>query len=69
MDWISVSSSNISAIAHEANPDILYVQFNNGTAYQYQGVAVETYQEMLEAPSKGIFLNTYIKGTYPYNKM
>lgn len=69
MDWVSVSSSNINAIAHETNPDMLYVQFHNGTAYQYQGVSADTYQEMLDAPSQGVFLNTHIKGTYPYDKM
>ena len=69
MNWISVSSSNISSLAHEGNPDILYVQFHDGSVYQYHGVSAETFQEMLDSHSQGIFLNTNIKGNYSYNKM
>jgi len=69
VEFISVSSSNISAIAHEENPDILYVQFHDGSVYQYHGVSADTFQQMNDASSKGSFLHNEIKGNYPYNKI
>jgi len=47
----------------------LEVEFQNGNVYQYFDVPEAVYQEFRQAPSRGQFLNTNIKGVYRYARM
>ncbi len=67
MNLIGVESSNIAAVGWEQN--VLRVQFKNGGIYDYDGVDQGTFQQLLDAPSKGTFLSKEIKGKFPYNKV
>ena len=67
MSWISVDSSNIDKIKHEDNN--LYVQFLDGSIYEYIDVPHNIYQNMLTSQSKGKYLHQYIKGFYQYNRV
>ena len=67
MSWISVDSSNIDKIKHEDNN--LYVQFLDGSIYEYIDVPHNIYQNMLTSQSKGKYLHQYIKGIYQYSKL
>jgi hypothetical protein len=69
MDRQSVSSSNIVSLGHDAQSQTLEVEFSNGTIYQYFNVDDNLYQQLMSAPSKGQFLNTYIKNAYPYSRV
>ena len=69
MERTSVSSSNISAIGYEAETQTLEVEFLNGSIYQYAGVSVDVYEVMMNADSKGKYLNANIKGRYPFTKL
>lgn len=69
--WVKheVESSNISELAY--NQDELKARCtfkdkngHNTSTWEYAGVSQEVFDEWLEAPSKGRFLNSRIKGAY-----
>ena len=47
----------------------LEVEFRSGAIYQYYGVPQNMYEQLLQAPSKGQFINTYIKNAYAYSRV
>ena len=64
-----VSSSNVASIGYDEQTETLEVEFLNGTIYQYFNVGVDLYEQLRAAPSKGQFLNTYIRNAYPYSRV
>lgn len=64
-----VDSSNIEAIGHDAGAQELHVRFLSGDTYVYHGVPQEIYDQLMDAPSKGSYLNRVIKENYEYTKM
>ena len=69
MDRYSVVSSNISAVGYDEQFETLEVEFLNGSIYQYYNVPRNLYEQLMQAGSKGRFLNTYIKNAYPYSRI
>ena len=63
-----VDSSNIEAIGYDDDSRELHVRFLTGETYLYSEVPREVFDAMLDAPSKGSFLNRQIKGVYQYSK-
>lgn len=60
-----VDSSNIEAIGYDAAAQELHVRFlKSGATYAYYGVEEWVFQELMQADSKGRFLNANIKGRY-----
>jgi len=57
----SVRSSNVASIGYDLGLRILEVQFLSGAIYQYLKVPESLYHRLMEAPSKGSFLNEYVK--------
>ncbi|MGO4496478.1 KTSC domain-containing protein [Paenibacillus sp. 2RAB27] len=65
MDFIPVVSSNIAAVGYDAIQNILHIQFiGKETTYKYYGVPVETFDEMMAAPSVGSFYARRIKKNF-----
>lgn len=69
MERYSVASSNIATIGYDESTDTLEVEFLNGGIYQYFGVPVNIYDQLMQAGSKGRFLITYIRNAYPYSRV
>jgi len=69
MERYSVASSNIASIGYDADTDTLEVEFLSGAIYQYYNVPQNMYDQLIQAGSKGRFLNTYIKNAYPYSRV
>ena len=69
MDRYSVASSDIKAIGYDAQTETLEVEFLSGWIYQYYGVPDHMRLEIMQAQSKGKFLNQYIKNSYPYSRV
>ena len=67
-EMIFVDSSNIEAIGYDENNQELHVQFLSGGYYVYHDVPREIFDDLVEAPSKGSYLNREIKGVYQYSK-
>ena len=64
-----VASSGVAAIGYDPPTQTLEVEFLKGSVYQYYGVPEHMYQNIMQAPSKGGFLNTYIRDSYPYSRV
>ncbi len=69
MERYSVASSNIASIGYDAGTETLDVEFLSGAIYQYYNVPQNMYDQLMQAGSKGRFLNTYIKNAYPYSRV
>ncbi len=64
MDRIPVVSSNICSFGYDPTSSILEVEFNSGSIYQYLDVPESEYEGLMNAASKGRYLNRNIKGHY-----
>ena len=69
MNKSSVASSNVSSIGYDAVTQTLEVEFLSGRVYQYYGVPDHLHEQIMQASSKGQFLNYYIKNSYPYSRV
>jgi hypothetical protein len=64
-----VDSSNIEAIGYDSEARELHVRFlKSGETYVYHDVEQWVFDAMMQADSKGSYLNRQIKGTYQYSK-
>ena len=62
-------SSNIQAFGYDMEKRLLYVVFNNRALYAYQKVKYEQFLDLLEAQSKGKWVNTnLVKAEVPFTK-
>lgn len=57
---LQVESSNISAVGFDG--ELLFVEFRNGSIYDYVGVHRDIFAHLLIAESVGKFFNEHIKG-------
>jgi hypothetical protein len=64
MQYVSVISSNIAAIAYDEAGRVLGVQFRNGREYRYHGVPSTVYRNLLSAGSKGTYFGTFVRNVY-----
>lgn len=64
MDRVRVVSSNIRSVGYDPTSSILEVEFNSGSIYQYLDVPESEYEGLINAASKGRYLNRNIKGRY-----
>jgi len=69
MDRSYVASTNVASVGYDEATETLEVEFLNGSIYQYYNVKMNIYEQMMQAGSKGKFLNTYIKNAYPYSRV
>jgi len=70
MNWIeSPESSSISRFGYDDAIQVLFVEFKNGSVYQYFDVPEPVFEQMKSAPSKGQFLAQVIKGAYRYARV
>lgn len=70
MEMIYVESGNLQAVGYDVEQQILYVEFKHGDTYQYFGVDGSIYEGLLNAGSKGTYLNQMVKKAgYQYSKL
>ena len=65
----SSESGNITAISWDDETGDLTVTFNHGGTYVYSNVPETTAMGFENSPSAGGWLNSQIKGLYPYRKL
>lgn len=63
----SVDSTNLESVGYDGTN--LFVRFKNGSIYVYFHVPESLYQELLNAESKGKFLNKHIKRVFQYERI
>lgn len=64
---INVKSSNLKSVGFDSN--VLEIEFLDGGVYQYFDVPTDVYHLLMNASSKGIFFDKFIKGHYKYIKV
>lgn len=62
MSLIPVRSSAIRAVGYDGYT--LVVVFHNSGRYDHPAVPESVYQGLMQATSKGVFYNQYIRGRY-----
>lgn len=66
-EWISTpESSNVTGFRYEEATQVLTVEFNSGSRYDYYDVPEHVFEGMKSADSKGKFINSEIKSHYRY---
>lgn len=63
-----VNSSNIKQVDYDPFMDTMTVGFSNNSVYEYYGVSIETYKELIEAKSVGKFFQKNIKNKFEFAK-
>ncbi|MFG6149411.1 KTSC domain-containing protein [Halobacillus sp. B23F22_1] len=66
---VPVTSPNLKAVRYDPQSCKLYVRFKNQCIYEYSGVPIYVYEELIAADSKGRYHHSYIKYSYPYKRI
>ena len=65
-----VSSSNLQSVGYDEFNNILEIEFNNNTIYQYYGVSPHIHNGLMSSSSHGAYFDRYVKnGGYRYKKI
>src|SRR5712692_10507708 len=64
-----VDSSMMSAVGYDSNVCSLEVVFRTGEVYRYQGISVDEYNGLMNAESKGRYMQERIINHYPYEQV
>lgn len=67
-EMIYVDSSNIEAIGYDEDAEELHVQFLGRGYYVYHDVPRNIFDDLMNASSKGSFLNREVRGVYRFTK-
>lgn len=65
----NVSSTAIDKIGYEEQRAQLRITFKSGRTYVYEGVAPDTYEDLLNAESQGAYFNRNIRDAYEYREV
>lgn len=63
------NSSNIRSYGYRDSESVLFVEFKDGTRYEYTQVPPEIFDHMQKAESVGKFLHARVKGYYDGSKV
>jgi KTSC domain len=66
---LPVSSSMAIAVGYDRDEQILQVEFQSGSVYQYLGVDEDTWEDLHTSDSVGSFFNQEIKGRYDCDRL
>ena len=61
MKMITVESTTLPSVGYSAEHQILQIEFQNRSIYQYFDVPAATWEALLRAPSKGAYFNQSIR--------
>lgn len=61
MERTPVQSSSVSSVGYDRESSTLEIEFLNGSVYQYFGVPESIFNGLMNAPSKGTFLDQFVK--------
>lgn len=59
----------IRSVGYDPVGELLEIEFNTGSVYQYAEVPEEIYRELMAAESKGSYMHDYILEQYPYARI
>jgi hypothetical protein len=64
IDRLPIESSGIKSLGYADDRKVLSIEFPSGETWHYDGVALETFEAMCAAPSRGGFYARHIKGKF-----
>lgn len=64
-----VSSSSVASVGYDPKSQMLELEFHSGSVYEYREVPPEVFRDLMEAPSKGRFFASEIRGQYPSTRL
>jgi hypothetical protein len=64
-----VASSSIASVGYRPASRTLELEYRGGGVYQYIDVPPLEYDSLMQANSKGRFVNAHIKGRYRYRRV
>jgi lysyl-tRNA synthetase class 2 len=62
-------STVLAAIAYDPGRKLLELTFRTNSVYHYFGVPHETFEALLQAPSKGSYFNQQIRSRFSYQRV
>jgi hypothetical protein len=70
MNRTPVISSNLASVGYDSRQQILEIEFNSGSIYQYFNVPVHIYNGLMSADSHGRYFDANIKKAgYGYRRI
>ncbi len=60
LKWVELDSNSIASVAFERDTSVLYVEFNSGSKWRYEGVPYKKYKGIIYAGSSGNYLRKEI---------
>ena len=70
MERIPVSSRSVASVGFDVESSTLEIEFTNGSVYQYHGVPESVHVGMMNAASKGSYLDQNVKKAgYSYTRV
>ncbi len=69
MEHQAVKSRDLAIVGYDAEQKLLEIAFRGGGVYQYENVARDIYDGLMQAPSHGTFFNQEIKNKFPSKKI
>jgi len=69
ISMLPVESTMASAMGYDEEQQILQIQFNSGSVYQYSEVEIETWKRLQVCDSKGRFFHQEIRGHYSSHRL
>lgn len=69
MHAFTVESTTLAAIAYNPDRKLLELTFRTHSIYRYFDVPSETFEGLLQAPSKGSYFNRHIRSRFPYQRV
>lgn len=61
LNWTEVDSSNVAAVGHVEDKEVLLVKFKNGGLYSYKDADHDLFVSIIHAESVGKYLNQHVK--------
>jgi hypothetical protein len=66
MKTIAVDSTTLRTVGYDAERQLLQIEFQNRSIYQYFEVPATVYEELMQAPSKGAYFNRSIRPRFDF---
>ena len=66
MKTITVDSTTLRTVGYDAERQLLQIEFQNHSIYQYFDVPATIFEELMQAPSKGAYFNRSMRPKFEY---
>jgi hypothetical protein len=64
-----IDSSAVASIGYDPRAKALDIEYAGGAVYRYYPVPDRVYRQLLQADSKGRFVNFRIRDAYPFRRI